>query len=119
MISSLPATCGTVARRAAIESDECPSAKAAAAAQKADARVKPATEQDWSTEYLDAILSVKVVDGLKAAIDHVAQQNLAEEFPSAMVRWFFYSHPPIRERVDAARAWRAEGTTPDGHADVA
>jgi glutamate-5-semialdehyde dehydrogenase len=36
-----------------------------------DKRVLAATEQDWSTEYLDAILSVKVVDGLKAAIDHV------------------------------------------------
>ena len=54
-----------------------------------------------------------------SAMKRLAQQNLAEEFPSAMVRWFFYSHPPIRERVDAARAWRAEGTTPDGHADVA
>jgi glutamate-5-semialdehyde dehydrogenase len=37
----------------------------------ADKRVVPATEQDWSTEYLDAILSVKVVDGLQAAIAHV------------------------------------------------
>ena len=36
-----------------------------------DKRVVPATEQDWSTEYLDAILSVKVVDGVQAAIDHV------------------------------------------------
>jgi glutamate-5-semialdehyde dehydrogenase len=34
-------------------------------------RVVPATEQDWSTEYLDAILSVKVTDSLQAAIDHV------------------------------------------------
>ena len=39
--------------------------------RSADRRVVPATEQDWSTEYLDAILSVKVVDGLKAAIDHI------------------------------------------------
>jgi glutamate-5-semialdehyde dehydrogenase len=31
----------------------------------------PATAADWSTEYLDAILAVKVVDGLDAAIDHV------------------------------------------------
>jgi glutamate-5-semialdehyde dehydrogenase len=36
-----------------------------------DKRVVAATEQDWSTEYLDAILSVKVVDGIQAAIDHV------------------------------------------------
>ena len=33
--------------------------------------VTPATEADWSTEYLDAIIAVKVVDGLDAAIDHI------------------------------------------------
>jgi glutamate-5-semialdehyde dehydrogenase len=33
--------------------------------------VEPATEEDWSTEYLDAILSIKVVDGLDAAIEHI------------------------------------------------
>jgi glutamate-5-semialdehyde dehydrogenase len=32
---------------------------------------EPATEQDWSTEYLDYILSIKVVDDLDAAIDHI------------------------------------------------
>jgi glutamate-5-semialdehyde dehydrogenase len=36
-----------------------------------DKRVKPATEEDWSTEYLDAILAVKVVDGVAAAIEHI------------------------------------------------
>jgi len=33
--------------------------------------VKPATEEDFSTEYLDYILSIKVVDGLDAAIEHI------------------------------------------------
>jgi glutamate-5-semialdehyde dehydrogenase len=33
--------------------------------------VKPATEDDFSTEYLDYILSIKVVDGLDAAIEHI------------------------------------------------
>jgi glutamate-5-semialdehyde dehydrogenase len=33
--------------------------------------VKPATEEDWSTEYLDYILSIRVVDGLEAAINHI------------------------------------------------
>lgn len=42
-----------------------------AAVQKADARVKPATEQDWSTEYLDAIITAGVVDGVGSAIDHI------------------------------------------------
>ena len=36
-----------------------------------DPRVLPATEADWSTEYLDAILSVKVVSGVEAAIRHI------------------------------------------------
>ena len=36
-----------------------------------DARVVPASDADWSTEYLDAILSVKLVDGLDQAIAHV------------------------------------------------
>ena len=33
--------------------------------------VKPATEEDWSTEYLDTILSIKIVDGLEEAIEHI------------------------------------------------
>src|SRR2546423_7109842 len=36
-----------------------------------DAHVQPATEQDWRTEYLDAILAVRVVDGVSGAIDHI------------------------------------------------
>jgi glutamate-5-semialdehyde dehydrogenase len=47
------------------------------AAQKADARVKPATEQDWHTEYLDAIMSVRVVDGVAGAIEHIARYGSA------------------------------------------
>jgi Zn-dependent protease with chaperone function len=40
----------------------------------------------------------------------LSQQNLAEEYPSPVVRWLFYSHPPIRERIDAARAFAREGS---------
>jgi len=32
---------------------------------------KPATEEDWRTEYLDAIISVKIVDGVEGAIRHI------------------------------------------------
>jgi glutamate-5-semialdehyde dehydrogenase len=42
-----------------------------AAVQAVDPRVKPASEADWSTEYLDAILTAGVVDGLDAAIAHI------------------------------------------------
>jgi glutamate-5-semialdehyde dehydrogenase len=41
------------------------------ATRAVDARAKPAREDDWSTEYLDAIISAKVVDGLDAAIAHI------------------------------------------------
>ncbi len=44
-----------------------------AAVQTADPRVKPATEEDWSTEYLDAIISMKLVDGVDAAMAHIAR----------------------------------------------
>jgi glutamate-5-semialdehyde dehydrogenase len=41
------------------------------AVQKIDARVKPANEADWSTEYLDSIITAGVVDGVDAAIGHI------------------------------------------------
>jgi glutamate-5-semialdehyde dehydrogenase len=40
---------------------------------RVDARVKAANEQDWYEEYLDAIIAVRVVDGMDAAITHIAQ----------------------------------------------
>ncbi len=66
--------------------------------------VKPATEKDWSTEYLDYIISIKVVDGVNEAIEHInrygsrhtdtivtANKNDAERFmdlvDSANVLW--------------------------------
>jgi glutamate-5-semialdehyde dehydrogenase len=36
-----------------------------------DPRVRPASEDDWSSEYLDAIIAAKVVDGVDAAIAHI------------------------------------------------
>ena len=41
------------------------------AVQKIDARVKPASEEDWDTEYEDAIISARVVDGLDEALAHI------------------------------------------------
>jgi len=43
--------------------------------QTADPRVGPACEEDWRTEYLDAILSVKLVDGVEAAAAHIAKYS--------------------------------------------
>jgi len=36
---------------------------------------EPATAEDWGTEYLDAILSVRVVDGIDQAIEHIAEHG--------------------------------------------
>jgi glutamate-5-semialdehyde dehydrogenase len=41
--------------------------------QRADTRVRPASDDDWPKEFLDAIIAVRVVDGLDEAIDHIAR----------------------------------------------
>src|SRR3989344_8590043 len=40
-----------------------------------DHRCVPATEQDWSTEYLDLILSVKIVDSFNEAVQHIQKYS--------------------------------------------
>ncbi len=46
-----------------------------AAAQTADKRVTAAVEEDWGTEYLDAIIAVKVVPGIDEAIAHIERHG--------------------------------------------
>jgi glutamate-5-semialdehyde dehydrogenase len=46
-----------------------------ARAQALDPRIEPASEEDWDIEYLDAILTVGIVDGLDAALDHIARHS--------------------------------------------
>ncbi|MDH4412399.1 MAG: glutamate-5-semialdehyde dehydrogenase [Rhizobium sp.] len=56
--------------------------------------LKPATEEDWRTEYLDAIISVAVVDGIGGAIDHIARYSsnhteaVIAEDPDVVERFF-------------------------------
>jgi glutamate-5-semialdehyde dehydrogenase len=45
--------------------------------QRADSRVHPASEEDWYTEYLDAIIAARVVDGVDGAIAHIARYGSA------------------------------------------
>ncbi|MGF9566278.1 glutamate-5-semialdehyde dehydrogenase [Neorhizobium sp. BT27B] len=54
----------------------------------------PATEEDWRTEYLDAVISVKLVDGISGAIDHIdtysshhTEAVIAED-PQVVTRFF-------------------------------
>jgi glutamate-5-semialdehyde dehydrogenase len=45
--------------------------------RKVDARVQRATEQDWYTEFLDSIIAARVVDGVDAAVAHIAKYGSA------------------------------------------
>ena len=48
-----------------------------ATVQRCDPRVRAASEDDWYTEYLDAIIAARVVDGVDAAIAHIARYGSA------------------------------------------
>ena len=41
-----------------------------------------------------------------SAMRRLGAQNLAEEYPSKIVQWLFYSHPPVRERIASAQAFK-------------
>ncbi len=55
---------------------------------------KPATQEDWSTEYLDAIISVALVDGVSGAIEHINRYSshhteaIVAEDAAAVARFF-------------------------------
>jgi glutamate-5-semialdehyde dehydrogenase len=66
-----------------------------AAACAADPRVTPASEADWATEFLDAIIAVKLVDGLEAAIAHIAAYGSS------------HTEAIVTEESDAAEAFLA------------
>ncbi len=45
------------------------------AARAIDPRIEPAAPEDWDTEYLDAVLSIAVVDGIEGALRHIARHG--------------------------------------------
>ncbi len=51
----------------------------------------------------DALEMTHRPDALASGLRRLAEQNLAEERPSLMVRWLFHTHPPLAERLEAAR----------------
>ncbi|WP_179039122.1 glutamate-5-semialdehyde dehydrogenase [Rhizobium leguminosarum] len=68
--------------------------RASATVLKVAPGMKPATEEDWSTEYLDAIISVAVVDGISGAIAHIQTYSsnhteaVIAEDPAVVARFF-------------------------------
>jgi STE24 endopeptidase len=53
---------------------------------------------------------VRNPEAFTAAMRRLGAQNLAEERPSRLARWLFYSHPPIEERIGMADRWSATDT---------
>jgi glutamate-5-semialdehyde dehydrogenase len=68
--------------------------RGSSAVVKALPSTKPATEEDWSTEYLDAIVSVAIVDGISGAIAHIQKYSsnhteaVIAEDPAVVERFF-------------------------------
>ena len=67
------------------------------------AAVKPATEQDWATEYLDFILSIKVVDSLTEALEHI--DRFSTKHSEAIVTRDYASARRFQQEVDAAAVY--------------
>ena len=65
--------------------------------------VKPATEEDWATEYLDFILSIKVVDSLTEALEHI--DRFSTKHSEAIVTRDYASARRFQQEVDAAAVY--------------
>ncbi len=78
-----------------------------------EAKLKPAHEQDWFTEYNDYILNVRVVDGVKAAIDHINYYGSAHS-DSIVTRNESRAKQFLAEVDSAAVYWNASTRFTDG-----
>lgn len=65
--------------------------------------ITPATEEDWHTEYGDLILSVKIVDDVNEAIDHINKYNTGHS--EAIVTESLKNARQFQQRVDAAAVY--------------
>ena len=72
-------------------------------AQKISDDIWPATEEDWGTEYLDAIISMKIVDSLGQAIEHINHYNTGH---SESIITQNYEHAlQFQNEIDAAAVY--------------
>jgi glutamate-5-semialdehyde dehydrogenase len=76
--------------------------------------VKPATEEDWGTEYLDLIIAIKVVDDLDEAISHINRYG-TKHSESILTAEFNKALKFIREIDAAAVYWNASTRFTDGN----
>jgi len=92
-----------------LRADEAAFAKLKAQSSK----LKAASEQDWFTEYNDYILNVRVVDGVKAAIDHINHYGSAHS-DSIVTRNEAAAKQFLSEVDSAAVYWNASTRFTDG-----
>jgi glutamate-5-semialdehyde dehydrogenase len=78
-----------------------------------DLAVTPATEQDWSTEYNDYVINVRVVDGVGAAIGHINHYGSAHS-DSIVTRNEAHARRFLSEVDSAAVYWNASTRFTDG-----
>ena len=72
-------------------------------AQKISDDIWPATEEDWGTEYLDAIISMKIVDSMDQAIEHINRYNTGH---SESIITQNYEHAlQFQNEIDAAAVY--------------
>ncbi len=64
---------------------------------------KPATEEDWRTEYLDYILSIRVVDSMDAAIDHI--ETYGSHHSDAIITESYSAAERFLKEVDSAAVY--------------
>lgn len=72
-------------------------------AQEISTDVVPAEEEDWGTEYLDAIISIKVVDSLDDAITHINQYNTGHS--ESIITKNYENALRFQDEIDAAAVY--------------
>ena len=81
--------------------------------QPATCNLQPATDQDWSTEYNDYILNVRVVDNVQQAIDHINRYGFAHS-DSIVTKNEAHAKQFLAEVDSAAVYWNASTRFTDG-----
>lgn len=73
------------------------------AAQAISEEIIPATEEDWGTEYLDAVISMKVVDSIDDAISHINKYNTGHS--ESIITKDYENALKFQDEVDAAAVY--------------
>ena len=70
---------------------------------EADSRIVPATQQDWGTEYLDYIISLKTVDTIDEAIEHINKYNTGHS--ESIITNDYIASRKFLDEIDAATVY--------------